>query len=117
MCSVCGNNKCESGKFETCTNCPKDCGECELLSCFKIVTCALGCIKLNQNPPEFSVTCVANCVSKGCADVQFFVDQALNCAFANIDEVASCIDNGSPISCLEKSCGPEVQACLTAYCE
>ena len=73
VCSVCGNGKCESTEFETCTNCPADCGDCELLTCLKIVTCAIGCIKLNQNPPEFSVTCVANCVSKGCADVQFFV--------------------------------------------
>ena len=50
VCSVCGNGKCESGQFETCTNCPADCGECELLTCFQIVTCALGCIKLQPEP-------------------------------------------------------------------
>lgn len=118
VCSVCGNGKCESTQFETCTNCPGDCGECNLLNCFQIVTCALGCIELDKDPPEFSVTCVANCVSKGCADVQYFVDQALSCAFINIDEISQCLDQSSksPISCLEEHCGPQVAACLGAYC-
>ncbi len=111
---MCGNGKCEATEFETCSNCAQDCGECELLNCFQIVTCALGCVELNQNPPKFSVSCVANCVSKGCADVQFFVDEALNCAFLHIDDLSGC--SGNPISCLEKSCGPELSACLGASC-
>lgn len=119
VCSVCGNDDCEATEFETCTNCPADCGKCELLTCFSIVTCALQCLQLNQDPPSFSVTCIANCVSKGCPDVQFFVDQALSCAFLNIDEIVSCLDDpngGSTIQCVEESCGPELGACLAATC-
>lgn len=114
MCSVCGNGKCEESEFETCTNCPKDCGECTLKNCFQIVTCALGCVQLDKDPPEFSVSCVANCVAQGCPDVQFFVDQALTCAFLNLDEIANC--NGSILECAQQSCGPEMNACLGATC-
>jgi hypothetical protein len=114
---VCGNGKCEATQYETCTNCPADCGKCELLGCFQIVTCALGCIELNQDPPKFSITCVANCVAKGCADVQFFVDQTLNCAVLNINDLADCISGpGSAISCVQQYCGSEVAACLNATC-
>ncbi len=88
------------------------------MSCFMIVTCALGCVELQQDPPQFSVTCVANCVSKGCADVQFFVDQTLNCAYQHIDQIADCATGpGSIIKCAEQYCGPEVQACLSASCD
>jgi hypothetical protein len=86
-----------------------------LLNCFEIVTCALGCVQLDQDPPEFSVTCVANCVSKGCADVQFFVDQALTCAFLNLDDLTDCNAN-NPLTCLTGACGPELDACLAATC-
>ena len=111
---MCGNDKCEAVQFETCTNCPSDCGDCELLNCLQIVTCALGCIDLGGNPPQFSFTCVANCLSKGCADVQFFVDQVLNCAIQNIEDIIDC--EGSPLSCIEDACGAELSACLGASC-
>lgn len=118
VCSVCGNGKCESSQFETCSNCHQDCGECELLSCFMIVTCALGCVELDEDPPNFSVSCVANCVSKGCADVQFFVDQTLSCAFQNVEKIADCADGPSSVmSCAQKFCGAELAACLGATCE
>jgi hypothetical protein len=83
-----------------------------------IVTCALGCVELQEDPPKFSVSCVANCVSKGCSDVQFFVDQTLNCAFQNLNQISDCADGaGSMLSCVQKFCGAELQACLGAYCE
>ncbi len=110
VCSFCGNNKCEP--FETCSNCPKDCGACTTKSCFQAFTCSIGCIKLNSNPPQVSISCVANCLAQGCADTQFFFDQAFNCAV--FKGIAQC--KGPDINCLQKVCGPEIAACLGATC-
>jgi hypothetical protein len=74
------------------------------------VTCALSCIDLDQNPPQFSITCVANCVALGCADVQFFVDQVLNCAVGVIG------DCGADFGCIQSACDAEIAACLGANC-
>jgi hypothetical protein len=79
-------------------------------SCLDVVTCAFGCIDLNQNPPQFSVTCVANCVSQGCADVQFFVDQVLNCAVMHLP------DCGGDFGCIQQACDSEIAACIGASC-
>jgi hypothetical protein len=74
------------------------------------VQCAFGCIDLQQNPPQFSITCVANCVALGCADVQFFVDQVLNCA---VTELPNC---GPDFGCIQQACGEEFSACINANC-
>jgi hypothetical protein len=108
VCSVCGNNQCEP--YETCAICPQDCGQCMTIGCIEIVTCALQCIDLNEDPPQFSVTCVANCVSLGCSDVQFFVDQVLNCAVANLP---TC---GGDFNCIQNACQAEFLACISATC-
>ena len=115
VCSVCGNNKYESSQFETCTNCPADCGECTVKNCLQVVTCTLGCIEFNTSPPKFSLTCVANCAAQGCPDVQYFVDEVVNCAIFNIQDIIGC--PGSPLSCLQGSCGSEISACLGASCD
>jgi hypothetical protein len=104
---VCGNGKCED--FETCTNCAKDCGECQTLGCIEIVTCAFTCIDFAGNPPKFSLSCVAQCVALGCADVQFFVDQVVNCAIMSL---GSCMD----LNCIMAECGDEITACIGATC-
>ena len=109
VCSVCGNNVCE--EYETCAICPEDCGQCETIGCLEIVTCALQCIQLDVDPPQFSVTCVANCVALGCSDVQFFVDQVLNCAFFALPEC------GGDFGCIQNECQEEFLACITANCD
>ena len=104
--------KCEEDEFETCSNCPADCGTCETIGCFEIVTCVLGgCIDLGGGfPPDISLTCFANCVAKGCADVQFFVDQFVNCALGAIPEC------GGDFQCFQEVCQEEFTACLAADC-
>jgi hypothetical protein len=76
----------------------------------EVVFCALNCIDLNQNPPQFSITCVANCVALGCADVQFFVDQVLSCAVGALPQC------GGDVDCLLGVCDAEVAACIGANC-
>ncbi len=105
---MCPNGVCEA--FETCAICAQDCGACETIGCLEIVTCAFGCIQLDQTPPKFSLTCVANCVSKGCADVQFFVDQVLDCA---VGVLPMC---GGDFGCIQQECDAEFAACLGAKC-
>jgi hypothetical protein len=105
---VCPNGVCED--FETCGICPQDCGQCQPITCFEIVTCAFQCIDLEQDPPAFSITCVANCVSQGCADVQFFVDQVLTCA---VSALPNC---GGDFGCIQSECDAEIAACLGAQC-
>ena len=109
MCAVCGNGKCE--KFETCTNCSKDCGQCETIGCFQVVTCALKCFNLQQDPPQISATCLAQCVALGCSDVQFFVDQVLNCAIFKFAD-GTCNEP----DCVLEACKNEVAVCLGATC-
>jgi len=106
---VCGNNKCEP-PYETCANCPGDCGACMPKTCLETITCALGCIDLMSQPPKFSVTCVANCVSEGCPNSQFFVDQALNCF---VGALPMC---GGDFNCLQGACGSQIAACIGANC-
>src|SRR5262249_41579030 len=106
--SVCGNGVCE--QYETCTNCPDDCGNCTPIGCIEIVTCAFGCIDLTANPPEFSFTCVADCTSQGCADVQFFVDQVINCAVGAL--FTGCAD----LTCIQDECSSQLAACIGATC-
>jgi hypothetical protein len=110
---VCGNGKCEP-PYETCSNCPQDCGACQVKGCLQVVTCALGCVQLGgMGPPMFSASCVANCVAQGCAKVQFFVDQVLNCAIQNIGQ---CRGKGGVFNCIMQVCGPELSACLGSTC-
>ncbi|NUQ76022.1 MAG: hypothetical protein HUU21_20980, partial [Polyangiaceae bacterium] len=108
VCSVCPNGKCED--YETCAICPADCGQCQPIGCLEIVFCALQCIDLEQEPPQFSIACVANCVALGCADVQFFVDQVLTCAVTVIPEC------GGDAGCIQKECDEEFAACIGATC-
>jgi len=105
---VCPNGKCED--FETCSICPQDCGQCQPKGCLEVVGCALQCIDITKNPPQFSVACVANCVAQGCADVQFFVDQVLNCVVSKLPQC------GPNFGCLQNACGPEFAACIAATC-
>ena len=109
---MCGNGVCEDQQYETCTNCAADCGTCETIGCFQIVTCALGnCIDLGGGfPPQFSLTCVANCVAQGCPDVQFFVDQFISCAIGALPQC------GGDFMCLQDQCSSEFSACLAATC-
>jgi hypothetical protein len=109
VCSVCPNDVCED--FETCSICPVDCGQCEPKGCLEIITCAFGCVDLNQSPPDFSLTCVANCVAQGCADVQFFVDQVLDCA---VGAIGTC---GGDFGCIQSECDSAFAACIGATCD
>jgi hypothetical protein len=111
-CAVCGNGTCEK-PYETCVNCPQDCGMCPVKSCFQAFTCAIGCIDLMATPPSVSVSCVANCVAEGCPATQYFFDQAFNCILDTaLFGDAGCKD----ITCFEKSCQNEINACLGATC-
>jgi hypothetical protein len=108
VCSVCPNGKCED--YETCSNCPQDCGQCQPIGCIQIVMCSVGCIDMGQFPPQFSMTCVANCVAQGCADVQYFVDQVLNCM---VFALPVC---GTDVGCLQTQCAAQFAACANATC-
>jgi hypothetical protein len=109
VCSFCGNDICE--EFESCSNCNADCGECDPLGCLEVVNCSLGCIDLQQDPPDFNVGCVANCIAAGCADVQFFVNQMLQCAIQQLGECG-----GDP-DCILGECSSELAACIGANCD
>jgi hypothetical protein len=76
----------------------------------EVVTCALDCIDIGQNPPQFSLTCVSTCVALGCADVQFFVDQVINCI---VFSLPIC---GGDFNCLQNECAAEFAACIGAEC-
>lgn len=113
-CSVCPNKKCET-PFENCANCPQDCGKCQINDCMGMVTCAFGCIKFNQIPPQFSLSCVADCVDRGCAKAKYFADQVVNCAIAHIGSIINC-PGGNFLTCLQGVCGSEIRACLNTTC-
>jgi hypothetical protein len=105
-CAVCGDGKCET-PYETCENCPQDCGACKPIGCPEELTCALGCIMLGSTPPMISIQCVGDCVASGCAQANYFFDQTIQCF---IDNVGSC--GGASLSCLMSKCSSEITACL-----
>jgi hypothetical protein len=119
VCSVCGNDRCEN--FETCSNCPDDCGPCEINNCQEVIDCTLECIDFDSLPPSFSLTCSANCTAQSCSDVQFFVDQWFNCAIGALFQCAISGDcfGGEPedcLNCINAECEEEQSACLEAEC-
>ncbi len=107
---MCGNGMCEGDEFETCVNCPADCGMCRGVTCIEVATCIFGCVDFGGGgggPPDFSFSCVADCSARACADVRFFVDEVINCA---IREIFTCGD----ISCVMDNCSEAIGACLSA---
>jgi hypothetical protein len=119
VCSVCGNSRCET--YETCTNCPGDCGACPINNCQEVIDCTLGCIEFDSFPPGISLTCTANCAAQSCSDVQFFVDQWFNCAVGALVQCAmsgECFggDQGGCLDCVNGECQAERDACVAAEC-
>lgn len=98
---------CEASEFETCVNCPADCGTCGGVTCIEVATCTFGCFELGGIPPEFSFSCITDCSARACADVRFFVDQVIDCA---VEQLFTCGD----IACVMANCREEISACLTA---
>ena len=106
--AFCGNGVCEASEFETCTNCPGDCGNCPGVTCIEVATCIFGCFDFDGSiPPEFSFSCITTCSAQACADVQFFVDQVIDCA---VNQLFTCGD----FSCVMDNCRSEIAACLGA---
>jgi hypothetical protein len=94
--------------YESCTNCPGDCGACPGVTCIEVATCIFGCIDFDGTiPPDFSFSCIGDCTAQACADVRFFVDQVIDCAITQIFE---CGD----LSCVMRECRDQLAACIGA---
>jgi hypothetical protein len=114
---VCGNNKCEP-PYETCTNCPGDCGSCTTpTTCIEAVMCAFNCVDTSATPPSFSFACISNCSAQACANAQFAVDQVLTCAEQALFTDCLTGGGGGVLACVQKKCSAEINVCIGTQCK
>jgi hypothetical protein len=98
--------------FETCANCPRDCGECPVRTCSAGITCVFGCFAGGGGGvPRFDFACITECVASVCPDGQFFLNQVINCAIG-----AFAGGRCSDVACVMRECSSEIRACLTSGC-
>ena len=103
---------CQADEFETCVNCPEDCGSCETaITCDAVLFCALECIETMEEPPVFSISCLATCTARACADVQYLIDQIIMCGAVLFFEDIHASEEDVLVECAE-----EVSACMGATC-
>lgn len=119
-CDYCGDGKCEM-PYETCVNCPVDCGQCPVHTCLQDLECTIGCLGglggggglggLGGGDAGIPLTCIVDCLAEGCASAQYLAQQAVNCF---IDNLGAC--GGFSINCLMSQCMGPVTACLSDGC-
>ena len=102
--------------FETCTNCPADCGTCPVHTCTEGVTCVIGCFTAGGLP---DILCLANCVSQTCPDGQFFLNQVITCAETAFFSGTCSIGGGGgggALTCITTECSSQIAACFGSSC-
>jgi hypothetical protein len=102
--------------FESCVNCPDDCGTCPVHTCAEGVTCAIGCFLSGGFPDIF---CLTDCISQTCADGQFFLRQVIMCATRVFGDGTCMIGGGGGgggLMCITTECSSEIAACFGSSC-